>query len=42
MALVFHYPLGYWSTLVERLQTSPLECYAAIDFHSPPPGPANP
>jgi hypothetical protein len=31
MAPAFHQPLGHWSTLVEGLQASPQECYAAIE-----------
>lgn len=31
MASVFRQPLGHWSILVEGLQASPLECYAAIE-----------
>jgi hypothetical protein len=31
MASMFHHPFGHWSTLVEGLQASPQECYAAIE-----------
>lgn len=31
MASAHHPPLGHWSTLVEGLQASPQECYAAIE-----------
>lgn len=31
MAQAFHQPLGHWSTLIEGLQASPEECYAAIE-----------
>lgn len=31
MASMFRQPFGHWSTLVEGLQASPQECYAAIE-----------
>jgi hypothetical protein len=31
MPLVFPHPLGHWSNLIEGLQASPQECYAAIE-----------
>jgi hypothetical protein len=31
MASMFHQPFGHWSTLIEGLQASPQECYAAIE-----------